>query len=338
MNARSVDEPDEPVLELPAHPRMVACVPEAERRRSVRVEPMPPRLRPVRHHDRRRGARSTGEDDREPATHWHRVELHLSAVDKRAADDGALEVRVLSRKTTFKRRQFELRSLPPRPRRAPAALLPEPAPKPPRLHPQVAEAPSTILPVSVAPPPAPVPRLSDRCSRASGPGAYAARRPRARRRGRRAARRRRLAARRPSGAASGSRTRRAVAAPPRSARRSAPALSWPRPRAAARRILPALTEPIFGSAKRTSRTLAVRTHSGGWERICVSSIFPAARSFFSCALADRISLASRNARRRCSRDLPGALAFALPADTWAILGAASGARINRAGWRGPRDL
>ena len=29
------------------------------------------------------------------------------------------------------------------------------------------------------------------------------------------------------------------------------------------RIRPALTEPIFGSAKRTSRTLAVRRHSGG---------------------------------------------------------------------------
>jgi hypothetical protein len=36
----------------------------------------------------------------------------------------------------------------------------------------------------------------------------------------------------------------------------------------AARIWPALTEPILGSAKRTSRTLAVRTHSGGWARIC----------------------------------------------------------------------
>ncbi len=86
------------------------------------------------------------------------------------------------------------------------------------------------------------------------------------------------------------------------------------------RIRPALTEPIFGSAKRTSRTLAVRTHSGGRARICGSSIFPDARSFFSFALADRISFASRSARRRCSRDLPGTLAFALPADTLAILG------------------
>ena len=92
------------------------------------------------------------------------------------------------------------------------------------------------------------------------------------------------------------------------------------------RIRPALTEPIFGSAKRRSRTLAVRRHSGGWARICASSIFPDARSFFSCALADRISLASCRARRRCSRDLPGTLAFALPADTRAILGTAPGGR------------
>src|SRR6266511_5870364 len=99
------------------------------------------------------------------------------------------------------------------------------------------------------------------------------------------------------------------------------------------RIRPALTEPIFGSAKRTSRTLAVRRYSGGWARICASSIFPDASSFFSCALADRISLASRSARRRCSRDLPGTLASALPTDTRALPGTAPGARINRAGWR-----
>jgi hypothetical protein len=92
------------------------------------------------------------------------------------------------------------------------------------------------------------------------------------------------------------------------------------------RIRPALTEPIFGSAKRTSRTLAVRRHSGGWARISASSILPDARSFFSCALANRISLASRRARRRCSRDLPETLAFALPADTRAILGTAPGGR------------
>src|SRR5712691_4850255 len=103
------------------------------------------------------------------------------------------------------------------------------------------------------------------------------------------------------------------------------------------RLRPALTEPIFGSAKRTSRTLAVRTYSGGWARICAGSIFPDASSFFSCALADRISLASRSARRRCSRDLPGTVAFALPTDTQAILGAAPGARINRVGWRWLRD-
>src|SRR6266540_2076993 len=95
------------------------------------------------------------------------------------------------------------------------------------------------------------------------------------------------------------------------------------------RIRPALTEPIFGNANRTSRTLAVRTHSGGRARTCASSIFPDARSFFSCALADRISLASRSARRRCSRDLPGTLASALPADTRAIPGTAPGARIYR---------
>src|SRR5712691_3135206 len=92
------------------------------------------------------------------------------------------------------------------------------------------------------------------------------------------------------------------------------------------RIRPALTAPIFGSAKRTSRTLAVRTYSGGWARIWASSIVPDASSFFSFALADRISLASRRARRRCSRDLPAALASALPADTRASLGPAPGGR------------
>jgi hypothetical protein len=69
------------------------------------------------------------------------------------------------------------------------------------------------------------------------------------------------------------------------------------------RIRAALTEPIFGSTKRTSRTLAVRTHSAGRARIWASSI-PDARSFFSRALADRVSLASCGACRRCSRDLP----------------------------------
>src|SRR5712691_5586465 len=94
------------------------------------------------------------------------------------------------------------------------------------------------------------------------------------------------------------------------------------------RIRPALTEPIFGSAKSTSRTLAVRTYSGGWARICAGSIFPEARSFFSRARADRISLASRNARRRCSRDLPGTLAFALPADTRVSLGGRTSWALN----------
>jgi hypothetical protein len=37
------------------------------------------------------------------------------------------------------------------------------------------------------------------------------------------------------------------------------------------RIRPGLTEPIFGSAKRTSRTLAVRTHSGGSARGAAAS-------------------------------------------------------------------
>src|SRR5712691_8296073 len=99
------------------------------------------------------------------------------------------------------------------------------------------------------------------------------------------------------------------------------------------RIRPALTEPIFGSAKSTSRTLAVRTYAGGRARICAGSIFPNARSFFSFALADRISLASRNARRRCSRDPLGTLAFALPADTRVILGGRSSLALNLLGWK-----
>jgi hypothetical protein len=99
------------------------------------------------------------------------------------------------------------------------------------------------------------------------------------------------------------------------------------------RIRPALTEPIFESTKRMSRTLAVRAHSGGWARICASSIVPDASSFFGFARADRISLASRRARRRCSRDLPGTLAFALPADTRPSLGGRSSQTPNLLGWR-----
>jgi hypothetical protein len=52
------------------------------------------------------------------------------------------------------------------------------------------------------------------------------------------------------------------------------------------RIRPALTEPIFGSAKRTSRTLAVRRYSGGWARICAGSIFPDAYGKLATARAD----------------------------------------------------
>src|ERR1035437_5230774 len=73
----------------------------------------------------------------------------------------------------------------------------------------------------------------------------------------------------------------------------------------------ALTEPIFGSTKRTSRTRAVLTHGGGSARICASSIFLEASSFFSSALAVRTSFACSRARSRCSRDLPGTPAPAL---------------------------
>src|SRR5665213_434908 len=77
----------------------------------------------------------------------------------------------------------------------------------------------------------------------------------------------------------------------------------------------ALTEPIFGSTKRRSRTRAVLTHGGGSARICASSIFPEASSFFSSALAVRTSFACSSARSRCSRDLLGTPAPALLSDT-----------------------
>ncbi len=38
-----------------------------------------------------------------------------------------------------------------------------------------------------------------------------------------------------------------------------------------------MTEPIFGSTKRRSRTLAVLTYGGGWERICANWIVPKSR-------------------------------------------------------------
>jgi hypothetical protein len=80
---------------------------------------------------------------------------------------------------------------------------------------------------------------------------------------------------------------------------------------------PARTEPIFGSTKSRSRTLAVRTHRGGLTRICASSTVPAASSRFSFARADRTSFACCRARRRCSRDPRGTVR--LPAATRAIL-------------------
>ena len=81
------------------------------------------------------------------------------------------------------------------------------------------------------------------------------------------------------------------------------------------KIWPALTEPICGSTKSRSRSLAFRAHAGGQARICASSIFPDASSFFSSALAVRTSFACSRARRRCSRDLPGTHARAFPSDT-----------------------
>ena len=81
------------------------------------------------------------------------------------------------------------------------------------------------------------------------------------------------------------------------------------------KIRPALTEPICGSTKSRSRSLAVRAHAGGQARICASSISPAARSRFSLARAERTSFACSRARRRCSRDRPGTLARAFPPDT-----------------------
>ena len=77
----------------------------------------------------------------------------------------------------------------------------------------------------------------------------------------------------------------------------------------------ALTEPIFGSTKRRSRTRAVLTHGGGSARICTSLIVPDARFFFSSALAIRISFACSSERSRCSRDLPGTPVPALLSDT-----------------------
>ena len=78
---------------------------------------------------------------------------------------------------------------------------------------------------------------------------------------------------------------------------------------------PALTAPILGSATSRSRTRAVLAHGGGSARIAASSIFPAASSRFSSALAVRTSFACSSARSRCSRDLPGTPAPALLSTT-----------------------
>ena len=85
------------------------------------------------------------------------------------------------------------------------------------------------------------------------------------------------------------------------------------------RIRPALTEPIFGTARRRSRTRAVRSQAGESARIGASSIVPEASSFLSVALALRTSFACSSPRRRCSLVLAGTRAPPPPATTRAIL-------------------
>src|SRR5215211_9161219 len=66
------------------------------------------------------------------------------------------------------------------------------------------------------------------------------------------------------------------------------------------RILFAFTRPYFGTARIMSKAFADMTYSGGSRSRDSIFALPALRSRFSCARFDRISLARRRARNRCS--------------------------------------
>src|SRR4051794_22031174 len=77
------------------------------------------------------------------------------------------------------------------------------------------------------------------------------------------------------------------------------------------RIRFVFTLPYLGTASSMSKTLAVITYSGGSSRSALMLALPALRSFFSFALAVRMSLARRSASILWSSDLSGAEAEVL---------------------------
>src|SRR3954447_21656452 len=72
------------------------------------------------------------------------------------------------------------------------------------------------------------------------------------------------------------------------------------------RIRLVFTRPYLGTARSMSKTLAVRTYSGGSRRIVWMLARFAFRSFFSFAQAVRMSLARLRASILWSSDLSGA--------------------------------
>src|ERR1700755_859324 len=72
------------------------------------------------------------------------------------------------------------------------------------------------------------------------------------------------------------------------------------------RIRFVFTRPYLGTARSMSKTLAVRTYSGGSRRMPWMLERPAFRSFFSLARAVRMSFARLRASILWSRDLSGA--------------------------------
>ncbi|SRR6266511_1232077 len=95
------------------------------------------------------------------------------------------------------------------------------------------------------------------------------------------------------------------------------------------RIRPALTEPIFGSAKKDVAH-SRRAHILGRLGKDLRQLDPSRRELLLQLRSRRpILLANRNARRRCSRDPSGTLAFASPPDTRLSLGAAAARLYSR---------
>src|SRR5262249_34465888 len=72
------------------------------------------------------------------------------------------------------------------------------------------------------------------------------------------------------------------------------------------RIRFVFTRPYFGTARSMSKTFAVMTYSGGSRSSAWMLALFALRSFFSFALAVRMSFARRRASIRWSSDLSGA--------------------------------